>query len=68
MKEGLYLSRLKMSVNSQQFLKGGVTMNPKSLRSSVKRIFFAPVDQEKFNQLRDRQYREIVRVDLFNIR
>ncbi|SEE07159.1 hypothetical protein SAMN04489740_0598 [Arthrobacter alpinus] len=43
-------------------------MNPKSFRSSVKRIFFTPVDQEKFNQLRERQYREIIRVDLFNIR
>ncbi|WP_281268085.1 hypothetical protein [Arthrobacter psychrolactophilus] len=43
-------------------------MSPKPLRSSIKRVFFAPADQEKFNQMRERQYREIVRVDLFNLR
>ncbi|POH57851.1 hypothetical protein [Arthrobacter glacialis] len=43
-------------------------MNAKPIKSSLKRIFFTPVDQQKFNQLRDRQYREIVRVDLVNIR
>ncbi|MHA7177791.1 hypothetical protein ACX80D_14160 [Arthrobacter sp. Sr24] len=43
-------------------------MNPKPTKSSIKRIFFTPVDQQKFNELRERQYREIVRVDLFNIR
>ncbi|WP_256939682.1 MULTISPECIES: hypothetical protein [unclassified Arthrobacter] len=43
-------------------------MSPKPRRSSIKRVFFTPVDQEKFNQMRERQYREIIRVDLFNIR
>lgn len=43
-------------------------MNPKPIKSTIKRIFFTPVDQQKFDQLRDRQYREIVGVDLFNIR
>ncbi|MHA7304208.1 hypothetical protein ACX80E_03020 [Arthrobacter sp. TMN-49] len=43
-------------------------MNPKPSKSSIKRIFFTPVDQQKFNELRDRHYREIVRVDLFTIR
>ncbi|WP_272946744.1 hypothetical protein [Arthrobacter alpinus] len=43
-------------------------MNPKPTKSSIRRIFFAPVDQQKFNELRERQYREIIRVDLFNIR
>ncbi|MHA7268674.1 hypothetical protein [Arthrobacter sp. HLT1-20] len=66
--KGLYLSRHNMSNNSFRALKGGAAMNPKPIKSSIKRIFFAPVDQQKFDQLRDRQYREIVRVDLFNIR
>lgn len=43
-------------------------MNPKPTKSSIKRIFFTPVDHQKFVELRERQYREIVRVDLFNIR
>ena len=36
--------------------------------SSVKRVFFAPVDQQKFDRMRERAQRDIVRVDLFNIR
>lgn len=36
--------------------------------SAVKRVFFAPVDQQKFNEMRDRQERQILRLDLFNIR
>ena len=36
--------------------------------SAVKRVFFAPVDQQKFNVMRDRQERQVLRVDLFNIR
>lgn len=43
-------------------------MNPKPIKSSIKRIFFTPVDHQKFTELRERQYRDIVRVDLFNIR
>ncbi|WP_449373151.1 hypothetical protein [Arthrobacter psychrolactophilus] len=43
-------------------------MSPKPLKSAIKRVFFTPIDQEKFNQMRERQYREIVRVDLFNLR
>ncbi|MDJ0315055.1 hypothetical protein [Arthrobacter sp. H35-D1] len=43
-------------------------MSPKPTKSSIKRIFFTPIDDRKFNELRDRHYREIVRVDLFNIR
>jgi len=36
--------------------------------SAVKRVFFAPVDQEKFDRMRERTQQDIMRVDLFNIR
>ncbi|WP_218063921.1 hypothetical protein [Arthrobacter wenxiniae] len=43
-------------------------LNPKPQFSAIKRVFFTPVDQRKFNEMRDRQQREILRIDLFNIR
>ncbi|WP_256127904.1 MULTISPECIES: hypothetical protein [unclassified Arthrobacter] len=43
-------------------------MNPRPQFSALKRVFFTPVDQQKFNAMRDRQQREILRMDLFNIR
>lgn len=36
--------------------------------SAVKRVFFAPVDQERFNRMRDRTQQDLIRIDLFNIR
>lgn len=36
--------------------------------SAVKRVFFAPVDHRKFNEMREQQQRQILRIDLFNIR
>lgn len=36
--------------------------------SAVKRVFFAPVDQEKFDRMRERNRIEMTRVDLFTIR
>ncbi|WP_181034203.1 hypothetical protein [Arthrobacter sp. GMC3] len=47
-------------------------MKPESSRpvrlSSLRRVFFAPVDQQKFDEMRDRTQEQILRVDLFNIR
>lgn len=36
--------------------------------SAVKRVFFAPVDQEKFERMRENLQQDMIRVDLFNIR
>ncbi len=36
--------------------------------SVVKRVFFAPVEQQKFDRMRERTQQDIMRVDLFNIR
>lgn len=36
--------------------------------SAMKRVFFAPVDQQKFDRMRARTQQDIMRVDLFNIR
>lgn len=36
--------------------------------SAVKRVFFTPMDQEKFDRMRERTQRDIMRVDLFNLR
>ncbi|WP_269937709.1 hypothetical protein [Arthrobacter sp. HY1533] len=36
--------------------------------SAVKRVFFAPVDQEKFERMRGNLQQDMIRVDLFNIR
>lgn len=36
--------------------------------SAVKRVFFAPVDQQKFDRMRERTQQDIMRVDLFNLR
>lgn len=36
--------------------------------SAVKRVFFAPVDQEKFDRMRELAQQDMTRVDLFNIR
>gem|GEM_PF-6919957 len=35
---------------------------------SARRVFFAPVDMQKFNEMREQQQRQILRIDLFNIR
>jgi hypothetical protein len=43
-------------------------MSPKPSFSAVKRVFFTPVDHKKFSELRDNTERQILRVDLFNIR
>ncbi|MGO4384390.1 hypothetical protein [Specibacter sp. RAF43] len=43
-------------------------MTPKPSLSSIKRVFFSPVSEQKLGEMRDRQEREILRVDLFNIR
>lgn len=43
-------------------------MKRKSSFSSFKRIFFAPVNEEKFIELRERNQREIMQIDPFNIR
>jgi len=43
-------------------------MKPKPSLSSIKRIFFSPVNEEKFVELRDRDRQQIQQVDLFNIR
>ncbi|GAA4655860.1 hypothetical protein GCM10025779_17840 [Arthrobacter cryoconiti] len=48
--------------------KGGETMSPKPTFSSIKRVFFTPVDDRKFKEMRDLQEQRILRVDLFNIR
>lgn len=36
--------------------------------SAVKRVFFAPVDQERFDRMRERTQQDLIRIDLFNIR
>jgi len=36
--------------------------------TSLRRVFFAPVNQQKFDEMRDRTQEQIMRVDLFNIR
>jgi len=43
-------------------------MKPKPSLSSIKRVFFTPVNHQKFTELREQQERQILRVDLFNIR
>ncbi len=36
--------------------------------SAVKRVFFAPVDQRKFEQLRDRTQQDLMQINWYNIR
>ncbi|WP_272946695.1 hypothetical protein [Arthrobacter sp. ERGS1:01] len=43
-------------------------MKKKRSLSAVKRVFFTPVDHQKFVELRESTQQQIMRVDLFNIR
>lgn len=43
-------------------------MTQKPSYSAIKRVFFAPVDHQKFLELKERQQQEMAKAGLFSIR
>lgn len=43
-------------------------MNPRPSMSSLKRIFFSPVDQKRIETIREQQLRKINELNIINIR